>query len=644
MENVPAQDAQDEAEPVLTDATIRLDTTKFTHGTVHNAQPLDEPNDEPTPVPEQTPAEDAFEGDWEPEYEQPIGEYIPPQPIIFHPRSRLRELKKKLVSGPERRYYELSGKGIGKLQVSIFLSFLIVVISAVTTSLFAFGVVPASRLRLMVFSQFLILLISALLGYSRLIEGATDLCKGRFTLNTLLVFTFLFCLADGILGLDQQRISCCAAFSLSMLMSQWSAYQRTNTQIGQMDTLRKANTLDAVSIRSQYCDVPTKKGSQTAADGLLRDDGQPEDFMEHYCSASKSEKIISLYALLAMLISFAIGILSAVLNGITAGIQTLAVTLLAATPATIFITLSRPYAILEQRLHKLGTVLCGWEAIERLHKPAVFPVTFDDLFPAGCTKLNGMKFFGKHDPDEMVAYATALVEASGSGLAPLFSQLLLSHNGRHHIITDVQLYSGGVSGNIGGQTVLAGSRTFLKEMGVEVPEGSRVSSAVYLAVEKELCALFAITYEIDRAAAAGISALCAAKGLNPIVVSDDFVLTESFLRTKFNIPAQRVILPEFACRNELREKQISSEDPVALLSTSPKLAAFAFGVAGAKTLNSACRAGILIHLLGGIAGLATMLVLTLVGATALLTPVNMFLYQLVWMIPGLLVTEWTRHL
>ena len=37
-----------------------------------------------------------------------------------------------------------------------------------------------------------------------------------------------------------------------------------------------------------------------------------------------------------------------------------------------------------------------------------------------------------------------------------------------------------------------------------------------------------------------------------------------------------------------------------------------------------------------------MLVLTILGALELLTPANMFLYQLAWMIPGLLITEWTR--
>ena len=45
---------------------------------------------------------------------------------------------------------------------------------------------------------------------------------------------------------------------------------------------------------------------------------------------------------------------------------------------------------------------------------------------------------------------------------------------------------------------------------------------------------------------------------------------------------------------------------------------------------------------GGILGLLIMLALTLVHAEYLLTPENLLLYELVWMIPGLLITEWTR--
>jgi hypothetical protein len=37
-----------------------------------------------------------------------------------------------------------------------------------------------------------------------------------------------------------------------------------------------------------------------------------------------------------------------------------------------------------------------------------------------------------------------------------------------------------------------------------------------------------------------------------------------------------------------------------------------------------------------------MLALGYLGSTQLLTPANVLLYQLIWAVPGLLVTEWTR--
>lgn len=37
-----------------------------------------------------------------------------------------------------------------------------------------------------------------------------------------------------------------------------------------------------------------------------------------------------------------------------------------------------------------------------------------------------------------------------------------------------------------------------------------------------------------------------------------------------------------------------------------------------------------------------MLVLAVLGNTELLIPSNVLLYQLIWAVPGLLVTEWAR--
>jgi len=221
---------------------------------------------------------------------------------------------------------------------------------------------------------------------------------------------------------------------------------------------------------------------------------------------------------------------------------------------------------------------------------------------------------------------------------------LASRSGRHYMADSLMLYEGGVTGVVNGQTVAAGSLSFLQALEIQVPDGVRVSSAVYVAIDGELCGLFAITYEKLRSAAAGIHALCAYRGLNPLVVSDDFALTENFLRSKFGLPGQRLLFPEYEIRQQLREKLPAQEDTVALLTTRSDLAASAFGVIGARALYNACRLGMILHLLGGMLGIAVMVVLTLLGALHLLTPVNMLLYQLVWMLPGLMITEWTRHL
>ena len=66
--------------------------------------------------PEEEKAE-PYSDEWEPEYEQPMGEYVPAPPIVFKPKSRLRELKRQLVNGPEKQYYIQLEKGLGKLQV-----------------------------------------------------------------------------------------------------------------------------------------------------------------------------------------------------------------------------------------------------------------------------------------------------------------------------------------------------------------------------------------------------------------------------------------------------------------------------------------------------------------------------------------------
>ena len=84
------------------------------------------------------------------------------------------------------------------------------------------------------------------------------------------------------------------------------------------------------------------------------------------------------------------------------------------------------------------------------------------------------------------------------------------------------------------------------------------------------------------------------------------------------------------------------DEPVLALTTRDELISTAYAITGARALRQSVRLGLAIHLIGGILGLIIMLVLGYLGSVELLTPTNVLLYQLIWAVPGLLVTEWTR--
>ena len=149
-------------------------------------------------------------------------------PRIFQPRQRLRELKRKLIAGPERRYYELAEQGVGKLQLAMLVCLLVVAASAASAVFYGMDMIPANRMKLMVFGQVLAMLLGALMGCQQMIEGVCDLFRGRFSLNTMLLVTFLACCADSVLCLDQIRVPVCGAFALEVFMALWAAYHKTD--------------------------------------------------------------------------------------------------------------------------------------------------------------------------------------------------------------------------------------------------------------------------------------------------------------------------------------------------------------------------------------------------------------------------------
>ena len=616
--------------------TVRIDTAEVRAKT---EKPLTGDTVKFTPIGESTPepAPEPFSADWEPQYEEPIGEYVPPEPIIFRPRSRLGELKRKLMEGPEQRYYALSEQGVGKLQIALFVSMLIVVLAVASIVLHQLDMVRENRMRLLVFGELFAMLLSVTLCWERLADGVAGLFKGRFNTDTLLLFSLIACVADGVYCLQQVKVPFCAAFCLQSLMCLWSEYQKRSTELCQMDTLRKATRLSRIS-KAPDC--------HEGRPGFYVSEGQPEDFMDTYSVPSAPEKALNRFALIALLLSVAVAVAAGIRGGVQAGIRTWSAAILAACPATMLISQSRPMWTLQRRLHRFGSVICGWKGVRAAAGKAAVPLSDEDLLPAGSVKINGVKFYSGRNPDTVLAYASAVISESGSCLAPLFEHMVTSRRAQTYELEEFKSYgTEGCGGMICGESVLVGTQEFLRKMGVEPHPGTRVNQAVYVSIDGEFSCVIALAFGKLKGVSAGLASLCAQRRLSPMLATNNFVLDEAFIRSKFHVDTRRIAFPQSEEREKLAAwKPEPEQSATCALTTQDGLAGAAFAITGARAMRIAAIAGAAVHILGGAVGLAAVLVLTLAGRVDLLTPANLLLLELIWAVPGLMISEWTRNI
>ena len=582
----------------------------------------------------EVPVVEPFSEDWEPEYEEPMGDYVPKNPIPF-PKERVRSLRDKLEEGPEKRFYELTAAVASRLRLTALLEAMIFVVTTCITLAYTLGYIPPERIRMVVFCQLLSVLLAALLCSGRLVQGLAGLARGRFTLSAFLLITAAVCLVDALICLSQKRISCCGIFCLEAAMAQWAICQEQATEKSRMDTLRKASDLIALSKVEDYYEEIA---------GYAPAQGEPESFMDHYRAPSAPERVLHTYTAIVVVVA----VVLAVIAGITAGwdyaAHMLSAVLLVSMPATVFISMRRPEAVLEKRMHEAGTVLCGWQGIGAVDKDAVFPVTHKDLFPADAVKPNGMKFYGSVDPDMVLCYAGSLIRYEGGSLSAIFTPLMTSRYIRRAVVEEFSSYPGGLSALVDGEPVVVGNLEFMRQMGIEVPKQAQIRHAVYASVDGVLSGVFAVQYNRNKQVAAGLRNVCSYAKIRPVLVSPDFMLTERFLRETLKVNVSRMQFLDYNTCLELQKKRPGSDGAVVALMVREGLLARAYGLTGAVSLASAQKAGAVIHILGGVIGMTAVAVLALVGAWHLLTPVNLLLYSLLWMIPGILITEWTRYI
>ncbi|MEA4942776.1 MAG: hypothetical protein VB094_09610 [Oscillibacter sp.] len=293
-----------------------------------------------------------------------------------------------------------------------------------------------------------------------------------------------------------------------------------------------------------------------------------------------------------------------------------------------------PAARLAKRLQKAGCAVAGCAGAEKISKKRSMVVTDQDLFPPGTISLNGVKLFGEEMP-KAVSYGASLARASGCGLRRLFDNLLVSEGGSLETLDDFSFYEeGGFSANIHGESVLLGTASFMRKMDVRLPSGLNLRTGVFLSIDRQLAAVFAVKYKpsdnVDWALR-----LLQRNHIQPILASRDPNVNPGLLKRKFTAKV-KVNYPSLSDRLAFSEQETAQGRPRALLLREGLLP-YAETVTGSHRLCRAMRAGTALALLGSVAGALLSFYLTGLGSYELMEPLRLLAFSLLWTLPVFLM-------
>lgn len=295
---------------------------------------------------------------------------------------------------------------------------------------------------------------------------------------------------------------------------------------------------------------------------------------------------------------------------------------------------SLPWSRLSRHLQQTGCAVAGWAGAEKISRRKAMIVTDSDLFPPGTLQLNGERFYGE-ERKKAVAYAASMARGAGSGLERLFGSLLREENGRYEPVDDFSFFEeGGWSTAIHGESVLMGTASFLRKMSVRLPGDVNLKTGVFLAVDRQLIAIFAVKYEpaenVDYALR-----MMRRSHITPILASRDPNITPALLKRKFH-KGVKVEYPDLTSRVALSEAEHDRDLPRALLFREGLLP-YAETVTGSRRLCKSVRRASALALLGSAAGTLLAFYMVFLGAYELLTPLALVVFLLLWLVPVLLI-------
>ena len=516
----------------------------------------------------------------------------------------------------------------------LFLTLVLLYLNLAPSCQLPLPAVLASNARLMAGILTWTLGLCATIGLDVIWLGLTAPFRGRPGMHTLTACAVIATLLDGTFYAAIGRkgplpFAAMAAFLLTCAL--WGAYDRKRA-------LHMACRSVAVSSEPYRVTLDDDKWDGTGA--FNKETGTEEGFGRQLQSLDGAERLYR-FCVPVLLVA---GLLFALVASVGQGkpelfLWCLSSILVAGAPASGLLAFGQPYLRLTRRLDRSGAVLAGWDGVESMAGKANILLKDEDLFPPGSIFLTSTKSFDNVSIEKMAGCTASMLRQAGSGLYHLFDDEIRRQGGFYRRVDDLSCYeAGGLTANIRGESIMIGTAGFMAVMRVPIDQGLGIKSGVFFVINNRLAGIFKLKYELSHYAKSSVDALLRAN-VRPVLVTRDFNVNPEMLRVKMDLPAaDQMEYPPISRRQELSEPNQPHNPVIGALLTREGLGAYSDAIIGGRRLRSVVRLNALLAILSSVVGMLLTFYLTATLAFTSLTPLNLTVFLLLWLVPTLAIS------
>jgi len=467
-----------------------------------------------------------------------------------------------------------------------------------------------------------------LLGLEVFTHGLTALARGRPGSESLIAVSCLVSALDAVFtaaaGGGARGLPFCAVSALSMTFALWG---------GQLSCRGYRSSFRVLSLGKNPMVVTAERAEGGRTFSLVKAPADPTGFIRRSEEADPCEELSAVCAPFLIAAAPVLALVASVGRGAPENFFHVWAAL-AAVCAPFSASYGFPllFSLAARRLAQNGAAIAGWAGVRDIGRSKQLVLTDGDLFPPGTLSIGGIRVLEGVYTDKVISYTGSMLVASGSGLAPLFSELMRKNGCSLQRVEDFTVGEGGVKAFIRGEEICVGTSGFMHLCGVRLPQKLAAKNAVYTAASGSLIGIIPIEYAALPSVQGALASLLRGKR-KPVFAVRDFNIDPLLVRQKFRTSTDGFEFPSFAERYRISGAAPAEGSPAAAVLARDGLAPFAETAERGLRLYRAARLCAVLTLLCSAIGLLLMFLLGWEAAFSSANAGNLITYMLLWLVP-----------